>query len=255
MNWDPTQYNRFKDQRSQPFFDLLGLVQSREQESVIDLGCGTGELTRRLADSLGARAVLGIDSAPSMLAQASAFARPGLEFRCGAIEDFVPDRPPSLVFSNAALQWVNSHERLLPRILGWVAPGGEIAIQMPFNYDHPSHRLAQETAHALFPAKFSSHPDRPVLGLERYAELLFAAGFRQQQARIQVYGHSMNSGQDVVEWTKGTLLTAYQSQLSAEEFAQFLGEYRACLLAVIGEGPYFYAFKRMLLWGRRAEST
>jgi trans-aconitate methyltransferase len=86
---------------------------------------------------------------------------------------------------------------------------------------------------------------------ERYAAILYANGFAEQVCRVEVYGHPMPSGNDVAEWTRGALLTAYQQKLSAPHFEMFLDQYRAALLAEIGEGPYFYTFKRILLWGRK----
>ena len=52
--WNPSQYDRFRDERSQPFFDVLGFVRPRPKMRVVDLGCGTGELTRALHHRLEA---------------------------------------------------------------------------------------------------------------------------------------------------------------------------------------------------------
>ena len=123
---------------------------------------------------------------------------------------------------------------------------------MPFNFDHASHRLAHHVAVRMFPALFTTpHSVSATLMPERYAEILYANGFEEQACRMEVYGHPMPSGNEVVEWTRGSLLTAYQEKLSASQFELFLDQYRAAVLGEIGEGPYFYAFKRILLWGRK----
>ena len=253
--WNPAQYEKFKSQRAQPFYDLLGLVRPAALVSAVDLGCGTGELTAELVTRLGMQEVLGIDSAPEMLAQSSRWPRPGLRFERRDIAELRPESPFDLVFSNAALPWLPDHESLFPRLLGWVRPGGQVAIQLPFNTDHPSHRIAEETARRLFPSMFPA--EARVIGtlaVERYAEILFARGFEEQVCRVEVYAHPLPSGRDIVEWMRGTLLTAYQSCLSETDFARFLDAYQAELLAVIGEGPYFFAFKRILLWGRKTNA-
>lgn len=251
-HWSPAQYEKFKSQRAKPFYDLLALIEKKPLKNVIDLGCGTGELTRVLFDQLKPEKLLGIDSSLEMLAPSQKFETPDCTFQLADIGSYRPDKKFDLVFSNAALQWLPNHEELIPRVLSWVSNEGQVAIQMPFNFDHPSHVLAAKVAEDLFPALFSPRKARSVLAVERYAEILYAHGFQDQIARIEVYGHPMASGRDVTEWTKGTLLTEYQSQLDQNQFEQFLRIYTKKLLDVIGEGPYFYTFKRVLIWGKRS---
>src|SRR4030066_1326532 len=85
MPWDPNQYHKFQAERSAPFFDLLALVEVRPNLKVIDLGCGTGELTRDLADALPNSDVTGLDSSSQMLdaARAASFLSPNLRFEQG----------------------------------------------------------------------------------------------------------------------------------------------------------------------------
>src|SRR5690242_13078108 len=115
MPWDPACYHQFQQERSAPFDDLISLVRIRDGITVIDLGCGTGELTRRLADLLPHSEVLGLDSSPEMLARAEGEARPGLRFVRGTIEEV--EGQWDLIFSTAALHWVDGHEALVPRLL------------------------------------------------------------------------------------------------------------------------------------------
>ena len=124
---------------------------------------------------------------------------------------------------------------------------------MPHNFDHPSHQVAKQVALKLFPGIFSAAENvSGTLSVERYSELLFRNGFEEQICRIEVYGHPMTSGLEVVEWAKGSLLTAYEERLTAPQFSQFVDSYRNELLKEIGEGPYYYAFKRLLLWGKKS---
>ncbi len=250
--WNPTQYEKFKAERSRPFKDLVKLVRGRSFDFAVDLGCGTGELTKQLAGELKIHHTLGIDSSEEMLAKSKEYAGERVKFLNQPIEKFVPEKPVDLLFSNAALQWVDDHENIIPKILSWVTSGGEVAIQMPCNFDHPSHACAAEAAHELFPQKFSKEGrKRSVLTIERYAEILNKQGFYEQNCLIKVYAHHLKSGRDVIEWTKGTLLNAYREKLDDTEFAAFLKRYSDLLIKQIGEGPYFYAFKRVLIWGVR----
>jgi len=243
--WNRDQYERFKSERAQPFHDLLALIEHRPRMRVVDFGCGTGELTRELHHHLEAHETLGIDSSDTMLLKSGSFGSEMLRFERGDIEAFVTDRPYDLLFSNAALHWLPDHERLFARLVTFLAPHGQIAIQMPSNYDHPSHRVAAELA-----PSFGIAPRSPsVLPPERYAETLHRLGFARQHVRLQVYGHLLPSSADVVDWVKGSTLTDYQSRLDAAAYDAFLRQYRERLLREIGEvQPYFYAFKRVLLW-------
>ena len=253
--WSPEQYARFQRERSQAFFDLLALVHPQPAMRVVDLGCGTGELARLLHRRLGARETLGIDASASMLAASAAFAGDGLRFERGDIGDFAASRAYDLVFSNAALQWVAEHEQLLDRLTGALADGGQLAIQVPANHDHPSQTVAAEVAsespfrEAL--AGYARH-GKAVLEPEEYAVLLDRLGYQEQHVRLQVYGHRLESRDEVVEWTRGTLLTDYQRRLPADLFARFLERYRARLLPRLEDTrPYFFPFKRILFWARQ----
>ena len=246
MSWDVDQYERFKNERAQPFRDLAALIEPRPNMRIIDLGCGTGELTRELHEQLSASETLGIDSSESMLQKASSSAT--LHFQLGDIESFVADRPFDLLFSNAALHWIPNHERLFTRLMPLLAPNGQIAIQMPANHDHPSHRIAAELA-----TSFGIEPRTVnILAPESYADLLHRLGFQRQHVRLQVYGHVLPSTRDVVEWTKGSTLTPYREALSSEGYEEFLAAYTNRLVAALGDSsPYFYTFKRVLIWAAK----
>lgn len=251
--WNPGQYEKFKNERSRPFHDLAALVQPSGVRTVVDLGCGTGELTKQLHETLKAKRTLGTDSSSAMLEKVKAFSGHGLDFSRSPIESFAPDEPFDLVFSNAALQWLPNHRELVPRVLFWVAPRGQVAIQVPANFDHPSHTIAHALGEEMFPGRLTGMAKRrSVLDVAEYAQILFDEGFEENRCRLEVYLHPMASGREVVEWTKGTMLTSFQSQLSAEEFSKFVDEYTKRLVAALGEGPYLYAFKRILIWGRRS---
>jgi len=253
--WNPAQYERFRDERSRPFFDLLALVAPPDAPPrVVDLGCGTGELTRELHRRLAARETLGIDSSPEMLAKSAGFAGDGIRFERRDIADFADATGFDVVFSNAALQWLPDHERLFAQVASLVRPGGQLAVQVPANHDHVSHTTAHEIAREdEFRAALGGHERvSPVLPPEAYAELLHRLGFAEQHVRLQVYAHTLASRDEVVEWVRGTMLTDYQRRMPADAFARFLARYREVLLSRLAdERPFLFPFKRVLLWGRR----
>jgi trans-aconitate 2-methyltransferase len=244
--WDPAQYERFAAERAQPFWDLAALVASRPIERAVDLGCGTGELTAALAARLGVGSMVGIDSSAAMLAKAP----PGLDVIEGDIGAWTSDGDHDLVFANASLQWVPDHPGVLARWWAALAPGGQLAVQVPSNADHASHRIAVEVAGTAAP------PDPVadnVLLPEQYATVLHDLGAARQHVRLQVYGHVLDRSSDVVEWVKGTSLTRFAKAMPADEYERFVDEYRRSLLAEIGDvAPYFYPFKRILFWAEKA---
>jgi trans-aconitate 2-methyltransferase len=252
--WRPTQYDRFRDERRQPFFDLLAMVEPVPGGHALDLGCGTGALTRLVHAHVGARETIGVDRSTAMLAAAAHESAPGLRFVQGDLTGFAPDDPVDVVFSNAALQWLPDHDSLFPRLAGMLAAGGQLAVQMPANHHHPSHRVAHEIAHEEpFRAALGGYVrDVPLLPPECYALLLDRLGLRPPTVRLQVYLHRLASREEVVEWVKGTLLTDYEERLPAALFARFLERYRARLLPQLDDiRPFPYPFARVLLWGRR----
>lgn len=222
---------------------------------MVDLGCGTGVLTRALHLQVQAGETVGVDSSDAMLARAAEIDEPGLRFVKGDIGTWSPERPCDVVFSNAALQWLDDHAALFKRLRGFLAPNGVLAVQVPSNYDHASHTVAAEVAleEPFASATGGYTRDSPVLRPETYAELLYALGLRDLHVRLQVYTHELPSTADVVEWVRGTLLTDYQPRMPEAMFDEYVMRYRERLLDTLGnQQPYLFAFKRILMRARAA---
>jgi trans-aconitate 2-methyltransferase len=252
--WDPGRYGRFARERRQPFRDLCARLRPAAGMRVVDLGCGPGDTTRLLHDRLGARDTLGLDTSPNMLARAATLAGGGLRFAQRDIATFDDDAAWDLVFSNAALHWLDDHPALFGRLVRALRPGGQLALQFPANFGHASHVAADDTAAA---EPFATHlggwrRSVPVLEPERYAELLCDLGCTEQQVDLRIYGHRLAGVDDVLEWTRGTLLTDYERRLRPEVYTAFLARYRSRLHEVLGSpSPYFYTYRRFLIWARR----
>ena len=246
MPWDPDRYHQFQGERAAPFDDLLALVRVRPGLQVIDLGCGTGELTRRLADALPAGTVLGLDSSPQMLRRAEEQARPGLRFAQGRIEDVTGAW--DLVFSNAAIHWVDDHPALIPRLLGLVRPGGQLVVQLPSNHNHPSHAFIREiAAEAPFQTALGGWVRLPpALSIEAYAELLYQHGGTDLTVFEKVYPHILADADALADWTSGTVLVPYFERLPPDLHDPFMARYRARLRARWPTRPVFYGFRRIL---------
>ncbi|HEV2916007.1 MAG TPA: methyltransferase domain-containing protein [Pyrinomonadaceae bacterium] len=252
MPWNPDRYRQFQKERFQPFDDLLRLVKRSEGMRVVDLGCGTGELTARLADGLPASEVTGIDSSAEMLARArEQHARRGLRFEQGSIETAVGEW--DLVFSHAAIHWVEDHQSLVPRLLRLVRRGGQLAVQLPSNHGHASHTLITEVAleEPFRLALGGWTRASPVLSIEAYAELLYEHGAEEIAVFEKVYPHVLESSDAIAEWTRGTTLVPYFERLPEKLHEPFMQRYRERLSALWPASPVFYGFKRILFAATR----
>jgi len=245
MPWDPKQYHKFQAERSAPFFDLLALVEVRPDLKVVDLGCGTGELTRQLADALPNSDVTGIDSSSAMLEKAGSLASSNLHFKQGDQARLTGEW--DLIFSNAALHWSEDHSELIRNLYRRLAAGGQIAVQVPSNHNHISHQVYRETA-SEEPFKtilngFQRYA--PVLSVDEYARLLFENGAENIIVFEKVYPHILEDADAVVEWISGTALVPYFERLGThkEEFVDAVG---AKMRAALPEKPVFYPFRRTL---------
>jgi trans-aconitate 2-methyltransferase len=254
--WNPDQYAKFHSERERPFLDLVALIRPMPRMCVVDLGCGTGRLTRRLHTELQASITLGIDRSSRMLAAAVAESSPdGVRFEQRDITAF-PRRGErvDLIFSNAALHWVDDHVALFDRLASALTPDGQLAVQMPAMHHDPSHLVAMELSDVEpFRSAFGEwRRSQPVLAPEAYARLLFQLGFRDPIVRLIVYPHVLSGPDAVVEWMKGTLLAEYSRHLPAGLFTAFVEEYGRRLLARIHDDrPFFFPFKRILMWAQR----
>ncbi len=252
--WNPDQYEKFKRERYQPAYDLMDLLEPKAGMKVIDLGCGTGELTAELHRRLEGARTTGIDLSPAMLEKAVAYEEPGLDFRLGNIAEFGLSNTFDLIFTNAALQWVPDHPNLFARLYDSLKAGGQLAVQVPNNFDHPSQTVAVEMRvrspySEFLPAKAAG----AVWEAEEYVVLLHKFGFRRINVGTQVYLHLLESRDAVVEWVKGTMLTDYQKALPADLYERFLGEYRESLRESLEDlRPYPFTFKRILMHAVRA---
>lgn len=253
MQWDPKQYNIFKQQRREPFDQLVQLILPHRPPDmrVVDLGCGTGEWTRALHHTLGASETIGIDSSPEMLEKARAFAGDGVSFEQGNISDFSPEEPFDLIFSNAALQWVDNPKEVLSKLID-LLPGsgqGQLAVQVPWQDDYPSHAIVAELARREpYRSALSGWVRQTnALAPREYASLLDAHGMKNIHVRVQIFGHRLPGRDALLEWVEGSLLRSYAAKLPSDLMEQLRNDYRRELAKRFPEDtPIYYPFQRIL---------
>lgn len=222
MAWDPAQYGKFAKERAQPFFDLLAQIEA-QPNSVVDLGCGAGELTAVLAKRWPTAEVMGVDSSPEMIANARAHARDNLCFEQLPIESWNPPQPFDLVFANAALHWVKPHEQQIERLAGCVAKGGTFAFQAPNQFAAPSHTLIHDVRNLpeWRDVIGSASSDGYLAPPSWYLHALTGWGFATRVWET-IYYQMLEGDNAVLEWLKGTALRAPLAKLDAAQQERFL---------------------------------
>jgi trans-aconitate 2-methyltransferase len=255
MRWDPQQYTRYADERGRPFLDLLTRVGASAPRRVIDVGCGPGALTALLAQRWPDAVVEGIDSSPEMIDAAALLRSARLSFRVADAATWEPPSDVEVITSNATLQWVPDHEPIIERWAAALPPRGWLAIQVPGNFDSPSHALMRSLAESArwhdSLAGVLRHADA-VATPARYAELLLGAGLAADVWET-TYLHVLTGGDPVLEWVRGTGLRPVLAALSPEDQATFEAEYAAALRVAYprtGDRTLF-PFRRIFAVGHR----
>jgi trans-aconitate 2-methyltransferase len=254
-SWDPDQYRRYADERSRPFLELVGRVGAEQAGRVVDLGCGDGALTATLAARWPGALVEGVDRSPEMIARAEPRTIPGrLRFACGDVRDWRPDAPVDVLVSNATLQWVPEHARLLDSWVDALAAGGWLAFQVPGNDRAPSHAILDELRAAprwrdgLAGAAPGPRVLEPGEYLARLADLGCAVDVWET-----TYQHVLPGADPVLEWVKGTALRPVLSALAGDDRDAFLADYAARLREAYPARPFgtIMPFRRIFVVARR----
>ncbi len=250
MSWNPNQYLKFAAPRLQPAIDLLARVPLANPQTVYDLGCGAGNVTRLLALRWPAAAITGVDDSTPMLAKAAVEA-PGLNWVQQSVADWRAPQPADLIYSNAALHWLPDHSTLFPSLLNQLAPGGVLAVQMPRNFDAPSHRLIDDTVRA---GPWRSRLE-PMLRPSPVAEPgFYYDGLAQHAGRLDIweteYLQVLEGTDPVKEWTKGTWLKQFLDALDEGDRMAFEADYATRLrhaYPMRSDGRTLFPFRRLFM--------
>ena len=250
MAWDPAQYLKFAGPRLRPALDLLQRIDFEAPQIVYDLGAGAGNVTRLIAARWPEARVTGVDSSAEMLAEAAA-ENPQIQWQQADLGIWRPERPADVIYSNAALHWLDHHERLFPAVFARVAPGGVLAVQIPRNFGAPSHTSITETAldgpwrQRLEPLLRPSPVAEPAFYYDLLAPRAAALDIWETE-----YLQVLEGENPVKEWTKGTWLTPLLAVLEEPERSRFeaaYGERVAAAYPPRSDGKTLFPFRRMFL--------
>jgi trans-aconitate 2-methyltransferase len=257
MRWDPQKYGQFSDERSRPFFDLVAQVRAENPRRVVDLGCGSGELTATLAERWPDAEVTGVDSSPQMIERGTSLtgAPANLHLQIGDIADWRIEPDGDVMVSNAAFQWVPTHRELIQEWARVASPGTWLAWQVPGNFGAPSHVLMRKRAES---AEWSGRlagvlrHNRPVAEPAEYLAMLTREGFAAQ-AWETTYLHVLQGPDPVLEWVRGTALRPVFAVLDEADARSFEAQYAALLREAYppAEMGTIFEFRRIFCVGRK----
>jgi len=261
MVWDANLYLKFADHRVRPALDLMGRIDPangvRPGHVIYDLGCGAGNISRILAERFPTAEVVGVDSSEEMLAKArSQTVDSRVSFAKGDLTQFKPSKPPGILYSNAAYQWVEGHIDLFPGLMKLLPSGGQLAIQMPRNHEAPSHALMRKAVEmGPWRDKLTTvRTIRPVLEPTRYYDVLKPL-CSDLEIWETIYWQPLTGKDPVAQFTAGTGLRPYLDLLSKEEGAAFYEAYAALLREAYpmrADGITIFPFRRLFIVARRA---
>lgn len=250
MSWNPEQYLKFADHRLRPALDLLARIPVENPETVVDLGCGPGNITEWLKKRWGSARITGVDSSVEMLAAARQ-RWPDMRWEKADIGEWLPKTPAQVIYSNAALQWLDNHRSLFARLYGALAPGGVLAVQMPKNFDQPSHVLMRAAAQeGPWRERLASHlRPSPVADSRDYWRMLEPLG-----AEIDIwecdYLQPLSGEDAVLQWVLGSALRPLLAVLDEGEKEDFLADYGARLREAYPRengGTTLFPFRRLFI--------
>jgi trans-aconitate 2-methyltransferase len=246
--WDPVQYDRFADERGRPFHELTARIRTSPR-TVVDLGCGPGNLTATLAQRWPEATVLGVDNDTSMLTAATAHRSDRVTFEVGDIAIWEPTAPVDVIVTNAALQWIPSHLTILPRLIESLRPGGALALQVPGNFEDAHHLAIREVmSRPQWRTTLSEVRERSAVS---YPALVYQSVLARLGCEVDTwettYVHVLHGDNPVLEWVKGTALRPILSALSASAGQEFCSELSELLLASYGKHTWGtpFPFKRI----------
>ena len=220
--WNSDQYLKFKKERTQPSIDLANAIKKDNPINVIDIGCGPGNSTAVLKNRFPNAHIIGADFSPNMIEKAKAD-YPDMNFMLfDATRDFenLEDKY-DVVFSNACIQWVPNHKKLLSDMMCILKPNGILAVQVPMNFEEPIHKIIAEViTRKEWADKIGDGRQFYTLKENEYFDILadISSDFTMWKT---IYMHRMPSHQSIIEWYKSTGMKEYLAVLSDEDKIKF----------------------------------
>ncbi|WP_419798445.1 MAG: methyltransferase domain-containing protein [Terasakiella sp.] len=243
--WNPQTYLKFGQERLRPALDLLAQIPLEQPQTLVDLGCGPGNVTALLKQKWPHAHVTGIDSSPDMLNQAREN-HPDIDWVETDIATWQPDQKIDLIFSNACLHWLGNHDILFPKLLDHLNEGGILAVQMPNNFAAPTHQAIRDILGEDHPLC----PGYPVSECCDYYQWL-APKCERLDIWETTYTHVLSGDNPVADWTKGAalrpVLDGIKDKGEKQAFEQTYRDHISQAYPTLSNGKTLLPFKRLFM--------
>ena len=246
--WNSKQYLKFEIERTQPAIDLANRITVRSPKKIVDIGCGPGNSTAVLKKIFNASYVLGVDNSQNMI-DAAKEKHCDIDFKLYNASrnlstlgnDF------DIVFSNACIQWVPNHQKLIPEMLNLLKSSGMLLVQTPMNEASPIQLvLAEMIKSEKWIKKFPNPRKSFNLSPGEYFDLLNSCATEFSMWETDYY-HTLDSHQAIIDWCKSTALRPFLNCLTDDKKIEFEREIHEKILPLYPtqvNGSVIFKFKR-----------
>lgn len=250
--WDAKLYLQFANERTQPALDLLARLSSiPDPQHVVDLGCGPGNSTAILRQRWPDAEIIGLDNSPEMIAAARQ-AAPSEKWLLADAATWTSDIPLDLIFTNAAIQWMPDHAKLMPHLMQQLKPGGVLAVQMPAHYLSPLHQVTLEVASH---SAWNHRMDSARHALTKEQPSFYYDALQPFSSRLDIweteYFHIMESPAAILKWFSGTglrpFLEALETTEQKQDFERMMLEGYTKAYLPQKDGRVLFPFRRLFI--------
>ena len=246
--WNAASYLTFSSERTRAAFDLAARIPLRDPATIADLGCGPGNSTQILRQRWPDASILGIDNSPQMV-EAAEQEFPDQNWLLADLSEWTPDQPVDLIYSNAALQWLPNHQRLIPRLFALAAPGGVLAFQIPSS----TYALIRQLIHEVSRRPvWSDRLEEPRNALTMEPPAFYYDALVSEATDVDLweteYLHVLNSSEAVIDWIASTglrpFLAALKNEAERDSFLTHLRERVNAAYETRRDGKVLFPFRR-----------
>jgi trans-aconitate methyltransferase len=240
--WNADLYDRKHSFVAEYGAALLDLLEPKPGEQILDLGCGTGTLTQQISDR-GAQ-ILGIDSAPSMIAQALQN-YPALSFRVADATNLPFVEQFDAIFSNAVLHWVKPPETAIANMWKALKPGGRLVVEFggKGNVQAIATALEQSMREIGYPNPKTLNPWY-FPSISEYTTLLEQQGFEVQFAALFDRPTPLADADGIQNWIK-MFAQSFLQAVPVEQQDTFLTQIAERIRPQYRDGTWFADYRRI----------
>ena len=253
--FDPKKYQQASNHQKDWGNRLIDELHLHGDEIILDLGCGEGTLTARLATLVPDGGVVGMDSSIQMIQVGKGLETSNLKFICRDIDDLDFIEGFDVIFSNAALHWVTDHDRLLINVHRALRPGGVARFNFAgdgncSNFFATVRKLMVGPRYSRYFKEFLWPWYMPTV--EAYEEKVNSTGLFDSRVWGEIADRSFTAT-GLIGWIEQPSIVPLLEQVASDDKQAFRDDVVAKMLerTKMGDGEYLETFRRINLLARK----